>query len=120
MTFSSALAGIASGALGAMGMGGGGVLLIYLTLFLDTEPLKARGINLLFFIPCGLIAVAVYAFKKQLDIRKTALMWLGGVPGALLGFFLAERIDTSLLSDIFALFLIVFGAVQLFRKNPSS
>ena len=44
-------AAIASGILGAMGMGGGGILMIYLTVFAGLEQSLAQGINLLFFIP---------------------------------------------------------------------
>ena len=44
------IAGLLSGIIGAMGLGGGAVLLIYLSLIKGTDQLKAQGINLLFFI----------------------------------------------------------------------
>ena len=49
--FWAALAGTLSGVIGAMGLGGGGVLIIYLTLFLGMEQGIAQGVNLIFFIP---------------------------------------------------------------------
>ena len=46
-----ALAGIASGILGSLGLGVGSVLILYLTIFLHMEQAQAQGINLVFFVP---------------------------------------------------------------------
>ncbi len=116
----SAAAGLLSGAIGAMGMGGGGVLLIFLTLFLGTEQLRAQGINLLFFLPCGLLAVLIYAAKKQIKLKPVLFMWLGGLPASAVGAFVARVADTSVLSKLFAIFLIIFGLFQLFAKDVKS
>lgn len=116
----SAAAGLLSGAIGAMGMGGGGVLLIFLTLFSGTEQLRAQGINLLFFLPCGLLAVLIYAAKKQIKPKPVLFMWLGGLPASAVGAFIARVADTSVLSKLFAIFLIVFGLFQLFAKDGKS
>ena len=56
-------AGILSGMLGAMGLGGGGVLIIYLTLFANLQQQTAQGINLLLFLPCAAISVILYHRK---------------------------------------------------------
>lgn len=120
MRISTIIAGLLSGAIGAMGMGGGGVLLIYLTAIAGVEQLRAQGINLLFFLPCGLLAVAVYALKRQINWKTVFKMWIGGAVGAGLGFFCAKVIDTVWLSKIFAGFLIIYGACQLFAKSKSA
>lgn len=120
MRFLTALAGLLSGAIGAMGMGGGGVLLIFLTLFSGTEQLRAQGINLIFFLPCGLLAVLIYAAKKQIKPKPVLYMWLGGLPASAVGVFIARVADTSVLSKLFAMFLIAFGLLQLFAKDGKS
>ena len=66
MNIIALLAGLLSGIIGAMGLGGGAVLIIYLTLFAETKQLQAQGINLLFFIPIALVAVLIYSKKKQI------------------------------------------------------
>ena len=106
-----------SGTIGAMGLGGGGVLLIYLTVFAQTEQLRAQGINLLFFLPVGLIAIIIYSIKHLIEWKTVLKMWLGGVVGAGGGFLLARAIDTDWLGKIFALFLILFGIWQLIFKS---
>ena len=59
------LAGLLSGALGAMGLGGGGVLVIYLTLAAQMEQTTAQGVNLLLFIPCALLPSFPIAGKSS-------------------------------------------------------
>ena len=65
MNIAALLAGLFSGIIGGMGMGGGAVLIIYLTVFKNCEQLRAQGINLLFFVPIAILAVIIYTFKKQ-------------------------------------------------------
>ncbi len=103
-----------------MGLGGGGILLIYLTVFANIPQLKAQGINLLFFLPVGLIAIIIYSFKHLIEWKTVLKMWLGGVLGVGLGVLLAKTIETDLLSKIFAIFLIVFGGWQLFAKQKNN
>lgn len=81
------------------------------------EQMKAQGINLLFFLPVGLLAVLIYSFKKQIKWKAVLKMWLGGLLGAGAGFFCAKLITTAWLSKIFAVVLIVFGLYQLFLKE---
>ena len=42
--------GLLSGAAASMGFGGGFVLIIYLTVFLNIDQITAQGVNLLFFL----------------------------------------------------------------------
>ena len=71
MNFTALLAGLLSGIIGGMGMGGGAVLIIYLSLFTDTKQLTAQGINLLFFIPIGILALIIYTVKKQIKWKSS-------------------------------------------------
>ena len=57
--FAAALAGFAAGALGAMGLGGGGVLLLYLALT-GTGQLAAQGVNLTFFLPIAALSLVLH------------------------------------------------------------
>lgn len=98
-----------AGLLGAMGLGGGSVLLLYLTLIAGVEQIAAQGINLLFFIPCALVALFFHR-KNKLIQWKTALWCIaGGLFGVLLGSFLAGLFSNRLLSRIFAVFLLLIG-----------
>ena len=113
----SALAGTASGILGAMGMGGGGILIIYLTLFAGVEQGMAQGINLLFFIPSAVIALIIYWKKKLIDWKTAFLCSSLGLVGALAGAWLSTNIDVAILGKLFGVLLLIMGIKQLFYKK---
>lgn len=121
MSIAALLAGLFSGIIASMGMGGGAVLLIYLTVFLNTEQLKAQGINLLFFIPIGILSILIYAFKKQIKFKKVLPLALFGAVGSVIGYSVTAYLQVSLLSKFFAGFLIVVGLFEIFSigKNTS-
>ena len=103
-----------------MGLGGGAVLIIYLTLFTETEQLAAQGINLLFFIPIALVAVTVYAIKKQIKWNIMLTLSLGGLLGSLAGIFLADFLGGEITSKIFGAGLVILGFIEIFkRKNKN-
>lgn len=112
-----ALAGALAGALGAMGLGGGSVLIIYLTMFAGFQQAQAQGVNLIFFLPIAFLAVVIYS-KKQLIVWKIAIpSILLGMIGALIGAKLSIFLQTKILKKIFGFFLLIIGLNQLFSKN---
>jgi len=110
----SALAAFGSGALGAMGLGGGGILVIYLTLVVGMPQLQAQGVNLLFFLPCAVISLIINAKRKLIDWRNALWIALGGLPATLLGIWLSDLIDARWIGYIFAGLLIFIGVRELF------
>lgn len=110
------IAAVVSGMAASLGIGGGGILIIYLTLFASMEQLKAQGLNLLFFIPCGIIAIIIHLKNKLIDKEYTLPLICGGVVGALLGNYLATIINTDILGKIFAIFIILIGLRELLIK----
>ena len=117
MNISALLAGLFSGIIGGMGMGGGAVLIIYLALFTNTPQLKAQGINLLFFIPIGLTSLLIYAIKKQIKWRIVIPFALFGILGAILGVMLTNYLDNNFLSKLFGGLLCVMALKEIFSKN---
>lgn len=116
----SAIAALLSGICGALGIGGGGILIIFLTVFQNTNQLTAQGINLLFFIPCGTVAVIIHAVKKRIDLRAALLCIAGGVFGAVAGIFLSSYLGGTITGRVFAVLLIALGICMLFSKGDHS
>ena len=114
----SGISGFISGLLAAMGMGGGAVLIIYLTLFAGVEQIAAQGINLIFFIPIGFTAVLIYALKKKIKWKITIPIALGGIVGAFAGLFLAQVLGSDLISKIFGGFAVMIMPLY-FAKSPA-
>ena len=117
MNIAALLAGLLSGIIGGMGLGGGAVLLIYLTVFAEVPQLTAQGINLIFFIPIGLLAVIVYSFKKQIKWKKALLIALGGIIGTFIGISAVKLIGSDITGKIFAVLLIFLGLKEVFSKK---
>ena len=65
------LAGFGSAVLASMGMGGGSILILYLTLIAGVPQREAQGVNLLFFLPIG--AAALWLHWRQGRVDKTAV-----------------------------------------------
>ena len=114
------IAALLSGVAGALGIGGGGILIIYLAAICNMNQLQAQGINLLFFLPCGVIAVALHAFARRIKWKSVLWYVLGGVPGALVGVWCAGFIGTQWLGKIFAVLLLFLGIKSLFTKSQGN
>ena len=116
----SAIAGILSGIIGAMGMGGGGVLIIYLKLFTDVPQSTAQGIHLLFFLPTAVLAVLYYT-KKKLVVWRIALPFsLTGIVGTLVGCYFCGKFDNSVLTKLFGMLLLIMGVMGIVKKEKPS
>lgn len=115
-----AAAALIAGIFSAMGMGGGGIMIIYFSLFTGISQLNAQGINVIFFIPIALIAVIVYHFKGLIEWKIVLPFALFGIISSLFGSYIASVIDGNILSKIFGALLLVMGTRQLFSRSSKS
>ncbi|WP_245184998.1 TSUP family transporter [Flavonifractor sp. AGMB03687] len=111
------LAGAATGILSGFGVGGGTLLLIYLTAIAGMAQPQAQGINLLYFLPSA--AAALPAHIKHGYVEKSVLLpaILAGLACAALAAWAATGLDTGLLRRCFGGFLLIVGLRELFRKG---
>ncbi len=117
MNIAALLAGLFSGVIASMGMGGGAVLLIYLTVFASVDQLAAQGINLMFFIPIGALSLIIYSVKKQIDWRACLPIAAFGILGSFAGIYISGLISGNLLSKMFGIFLCFLGIKEFCSKD---
>ncbi len=117
MTVWNIIASFLSGTLGSMGFGGGGILILYLTLILNMKQVTAQGINLIFFIPCAITGLIIHYKHGLIDFKKALPYILLSIPGVMLGLYLTNIISSYWLSKIFGAALLVLGVRQLFSKS---
>lgn len=112
----AALAGAVTGVLSGFGVGGGSLLLIYMTSFAGVSQNLAQGINLLYFLPAA--AASLPAHVKNGYLEKAALLpaVAAGLAGTALAAWAATALDVELLRKCFGGFLLVVGLRELFRK----
>jgi uncharacterized membrane protein YfcA len=107
-------------ALSALGMGGGGILLIYLTAFMGMNQQEAQGINLVFFIPIALVAIFIHAKKGLIKWKMSLKCVLLGIIGVYFGSRLAMLLESDILSKFFGVFLLIIGIRELLSKPKKS
>lgn len=101
------------GFLAGMGVGGGSLLILWLTLVLGFDQTTARGINLLFFLPASAICCAFRLRQKTLRLGACLPAILSGGAAAVLGSLIAAAVDTSLLRKPFGILLLATGLREL-------
>lgn len=105
------------GFLAGMGVGGGSLLMIYLTALLKMPMEQARSLNLLFFIPCALTASLFRLKGKTLPLKKLWLPMLFGIISAVLFSTLSGLLAETLLKKGFGI-LLLFTAWRELRYRP--
>lgn len=119
--FYTVISSFLSGILGSMGFGGGTVLIVYLTVFMNLEQTNAQGINLVFFIPCAIYAIVSYLKQNLIDKSLSVKLTLSSLLGVCIGYYLLSLIQPNYLSKIFGGFLIVLGVKEIFfAKNTKN
>lgn len=113
------ISGFLSGVLGSLGVGGGGVLIVFLTFFLSFQREAAAFTNLLFFIPIALFSTIIYTKQKQIEFKKVLFLVPTGLIGSAVGVYLSNVIETDILTKIFGGILIFISLKTLFTKNKS-
>jgi uncharacterized membrane protein YfcA len=106
-----------TGIFASMGLGGGMVLIVYLTVFVGFSQIAAQGINLVFFIPIAIISLVLHTKNKLVEWKKAVPAVLWGTAAVIISAWLANRIEQSLLSKAFGIFLILMGLKELFFKS---
>lgn len=112
----TSLAGVLSGFAGSLGVGGGGILIVFLTAFFGFAQRKAQGINLLFFLPIAIVSTIIYIKQGLVKIKSLLPLIALGLLGAGVGVFLSEFISQNMLSKIFGAGLIALGLREFFTK----
>ena len=118
MTFLLIAFGIAL--LSGMGVGSGGLLVIYLTLLEDTPQLTAQGINLLFFLFASAASLLIHLARRKIFGGAVFVLSVCGVVGALLGSAVAAQISPALLGKLFGGSRVITGIYSLAREKKGS
>ncbi len=112
--------------LSGLGIGSGGLLVIWLTMIEGIDAETARGLNLLFFVFSASAALLVHLLKGRVKLRLVVILSLLACIGTLIGTYLGTLIDPLWLKRIFGGMLTLSGVYTLMgnlngmRKRKSS
>lgn len=110
------IVGFAAGIVSGMGIGGGAILIPALTIIFGITQQKAQMINLIYFIPTALIAIAIHNKSGNLEKKGLPSLIIWGLVGALPGALIAVKLDANFLRKGFAVFLLLMAAYEI-RKG---
>ena len=113
MTVLAFFVGVATGIISGFGIGGGSLLVLYLTAVMGVSQHTAGGINLLYFIGCA--PAALIGHIKNRAIEWKAVLWcaVAGVATAVPVSLLAADMDIDLLRRLFGVGLIYIGIKEV-------
>ena len=104
------------GFLAGIGVGGGSLLIMWLTLVLETPYPQARILNLLFFLPSALVASAFRWKQGDLKIKKILPAILAGLVAAAAFSILSNYMQMQLLKKAFGILLLITGVRELLYR----
>ena len=112
-------AAFATAMLAGMGVGGGGLLVLYLAFFSALSQQEAQGVNLLCFLCSAGAGLAVHLKKRKLRFPVLALFAGAALLTAIPGSILAGKIASSLLRRLFGALMAAGGLWSLFSGKES-
>ena len=113
------LIGAALGFLSGLGVGGGSLLILWLTLVMGLEHSVARNINLLFFLPSAVIATLFRWKQGSLEFKKIMPAIIAGCISAAIFSVVGKNLPVTQIQKLFGLLLIATGLRELFYRPPN-
>lgn len=107
--------GIISGIVTGLGMGGGTILILLLSLFMNLEQHIAQATNLVFFVPTALSAIVINAKQKNIDYKLAGIVIVFGIIGAVIGAIISESISSYNLRKYFAIFIMIIAFYEIYK-----
>ena len=111
------LAGLLCGILSGFGIGGGSLLMVWMTAVAALDQKTAQSINLLYFLPTSVGALIFHIKNRMICWKAVIPAALGGCATAALTAWLSAGMDMELLRKLFGGFLLVIGALELWKSR---
>lgn len=111
------LVGTLLGFLSGLGIGGGSLLMVWLTAVLGWGIQDARAINLLFFLPSAVISCIIRYRQENLRLKAVIPAIISGSILAVGSSMLCNWFDATLLKKLFGVLLILAGTKELLYRE---
>ena len=108
------LIGFISGIVSGTGMGGGTILILCLSIFLEINQKTAQETNLIFFIPTSIAAIYINMKQKNINIKLAKQIIFWGIIGTIIGALIAQKINVTVLKKMFGIFLAIIAIHEIY------
>lgn len=107
--------GAISGMVTAIGMGGGTILILLLTIVFGVPQNLAQATNLIFFVPTSIATIIMNLKNKNINFRVGVNVILTGIIGAIVGAVVSNKINTQTLRKFFGAFLVLIALHEIYN-----
>lgn len=107
--------GTISGIVTGLGMGGGTILILLLSLFMGLEQHIAQATNLVFFIPTSVAAILTNLKQKNVNLKLAINISSFGIIGAIIGAIISNSISSENLKKYFAIFILIIALHEIYE-----
>lgn len=95
-------------------MGGGTILILILSVFLNIDQHVAQATNIVFFIPTSIAAIIVNIKQKIIDYKLGFVVIISGIIGACIGAKLSMITEQKNLKRYFGIFLALIAVYEIY------
>lgn len=107
------LIGLLGGIAGGMGLGGGTILIPFISIFLGVVQKQAQFLNVFSFVIMAFFIIFIYIKTKFIDIFPALLFAIIGAICAIFSALIVQDFSNSTLKIAFGIFLISLALIQL-------
>lgn len=111
--------GILAGIITSLGMGGGAILILFLTIFLNIDQHISQATNLIFFIPAAITSIIINSKNKKINFKISKDIITYGILGATIGSYIAVGLPNEKLKKVFGIFLFLIAIFQSYEIYTS-
>ena len=106
--------GFIAGNITGLGMGGGTILILLLSIFMQLDQHIAQATNLIFFIPTSIASIVTNIKQKNINIKLVKTVSIFGIIGAIIGATISQIVSSHILKRIFAFFILIIAFHEIY------
>ena len=95
-------------------MGGGTILILLLSIFMNLDQHVAQATNLIFFIPTAITSVIIGIKNKNINVKEALVIVVSGIIGAIISANISSNLNVNLLRKMFGAFLLIIAIYEIY------
>lgn len=95
-------------------MGGGTILILLLSIFMNLDQHVAQATNLIFFIPTAITSVIIGIKNKNINVKEAWLIVVSGIVGAIISANISSNLNVKILRKMFGAFLLIIAIYEIY------
>ena len=95
-------------------MGGGTILILLLSIFMNLDQHVAQATNLIFFIPTAITSVIIGIKNKNINAKDAWIIVVSGIIGAIISSNISSNLNVNALRKMFGAFLLIIAIYEIY------